>query len=304
MGKLTKNMLLAHLAVIGANLIYGLNYVIAKGIMPDYLLPRVIIFFRIAGAALIFWILSRFYKNPTIPRNDMIRLAVCAFFGIALNQVMFFEGLNLTTPINASIIMVTVPILVLVASSFILKEKMTRNRVAGIALGFSGAAYLILDGGSFNFSANTFLGNIFIFINATSYGIFLVLVKPLMAKYEPIIIMKWLFTFGLIYVTPVTFYLLDEANYSSIPANIWLSVLYVIIFTTVLAYFLNNYSLKSISPTMNSAYIYLQPFLATVVSLIIGKDKLTWAEVFAAAMIFTGVYFVSRPQPKRIIKSY
>ena len=228
----------------------------------------------------------------------MIRLAVCAFFGITLNQVMFFEGLNLTTPINASIIMVSVPILVLLASHIILKEKMTINRIVGIALGFSGAAFLILEGGSFSFSSGTFLGNLFILINAASYGIFLVLVKPLMAKYEPVIIMKWIFTFGLIYIVPVSFYLLDEADYASIPTNIWLSVVYVIIFTTVLAYFLNNYSLKNISPTMNSAYIYLQPFLATVVSLILGKDRLAWTEVFAAAMIFSGVYFVSRPQTK------
>lgn len=302
MGKFSKNIVLAHMAVIGANIIYGVNYVVAKGIMPDYLMPRVIILFRVAGAAIIFWIVNRFYKNPDIPKNDMIRLAICAFFGIALNQVMFFEGLNLTTPINASIIMVTVPILVLVASSVILKERMTRNRIAGISLGFAGAAYLILNSGSFSFSANTFVGNLFVMINATSYGIFLVLVKPLMAKYEPIIIMKWLFTFGLIYVIPISFYLLDEADYANIPTNIWLSVLYVIVFTTVLAYFLNNYSLKNISPTMNSAYIYLQPFLATIVSLIIGQDNLTWSEVIAALMIFTGVYFVSRPQKNIFIK--
>lgn len=294
MGRISKNIILAHLAVIGANMIYGINYVVAKGIMPDHFLPRLVILFRVSGAAIIFWLISRLYKNPDIPKNDMIRLAICALFGIALNQVMFFEGLNLTTPINASIIMVGVPILVLVASHIILKEKMTLNRLVGIILGFAGATYLILVGGSFDFTSNTFLGNVFILINATSYGIFLVLIKPLMAKYEPIIIMKWLFTFGLIYVIPVSIYLIDDADYVNIPVNIWISLAYVIIFTTVLAYFLNNYSLKKISPTMNSTYIYLQPFLATVVALFTGKDHLTWAEVIAAVMIFAGVYFVSR----------
>lgn len=302
MGKVSKNILLAHLAVIGANIIYGINYVVAKGIMPDYLSPRVIILLRVLGAAIIFWVVGSFYPKSKIRRNDFIRLAVCALFGIAINQVMFFEGLNLTTPINASIIMVGTPILVLVASHFILKEKITSSKVLGILLGFAGAAYLIVGGGSFDFSSNTFLGNLFILINATSYGIFLVLVKPLMARYEPIVIMKWLFTFGLIYVIPISFYLLEETDFASIPTNIWLSVAYVVIFTTVLAYFLNNYSLKNISPTMNSSYIYLQPFLATVVSLFAGKDHLTWAEVIAAALIFLGVYFVSRPvKPKNLI---
>jgi drug/metabolite transporter (DMT)-like permease len=294
MNKPAKQLILAHLAVIVANMIYGVNYVVAKGIMPDYLLPRTVILFRVAGAALIFWIVGRFFKRPVIVKSDMIRLAVASFFGIALNQIMFFEGLNLTTPINASIIMVSVPILVLVASGIILKERMTMNRITGVILGFSGATLLILHGGVFDFSSGTFFGNLFILINAASYGTFLVLIKPLMSKYEPVVIMKWLFTFGLIYVTPVSFYLLDEADYATIPLNIWLSVLYVIIFTTVIAYFLNNYSLKKISPTMNSTYIYLQPFLATVVSLIIGQDKLGWTEVIAAGLIFTGVYFVSR----------
>lgn len=301
MSQISRKTILAHLAVIGANLIYGLNYVVAKGIMPDYLQPRAIIFFRVLGASLIFWLVSSFYKKPQITRLDMMRLAICAFFGIALNQIMFFEGLNLTTPIEASIIMVSVPILVMVASSILLKERMTANRILGVALGFTGAAYLLIQSGSISFSSGNLLGNVFILINATSYGIFLVLVKPLMHKYEPIVIMKWIFTFGLIYVLPFTVYLLDEADYAAIPTNIWLSLGYVILFTTVLAYFLNNYSLKNISPTMNSAYIYLQPFLATVVSLFAGKDTLSWAEVIAAALIFTGVYFVSRQVPKKVL---
>ena len=294
MSRPSNKLILAHLAVIAANVIYGINYVVAKGIMPDFLQPRVVILFRVAGAAVIFWLIARLYPKPSISTKDFIRLAICAFFGIALNQIMFFEGLNLTTPINASIIMVGTPILVLVFSHFILREKFSASKILGVALGFAGAAYLILSGGVFSFSSGTFTGNIMIVINATSYAIFLVLVKPLMARHSPITIMKWLFTFGLVYVIPVSIYLLDEADYSAIPTNIWLSVIYVILFTTVLAYFFNNYSLKNLSPTVNSAYIYLQPFLATVVAMILGKDSLTWEEVIAAVFIFSGVYFVNQ----------
>ncbi len=297
MGGISKKLFLAHLAVIGANVIYGINYVVAKGIMPDYLQPRVIILMRVAGAAIIFWVVASFYEKKSISKRDYLRLAICALFGIAINQIMFFEGLNLTTPINASIIMVGTPILVLMFSYFLLGEKISRNKILGILLGFSGAAYLIINAGALSINSGTFMGNIMILINASSYGLFLVLVKPLMAKYHPIIIMKWLFTFGLIYVIPVSFFLLPESDFSAIPTNIWFSIAYVIIFTTVLAYFFNNYSLKNISPTMNSAYIYLQPFLATVVALIAGKDVLTWTEVIAAVLIFSGVYFVSLKRP-------
>lgn len=259
---------------------------------------------RVAGAAIIFWVASSFYEKKKIPLADFGRLAICALFGIAINQVMFFEGLNLTTPINASIIMVGTPILVLVFSYFLLGERISGNKIVGILLGFSGAAYLILHAGALSINSGTFMGNIMILINATSYGLFLVIVKPLMAKYPPVVIMKWLFTFGLVYVIPVSFYLLDDTDFSVIPTNIWYSIAYVILFTTVLAYFFNNYSLKNISPTINSAYIYLQPFLATVVAIILGKDALTWTEVIAAALIFAGVYFVSlKSSGSKLLKS-
>ncbi len=282
-----------HLAVIGANIIFGVNYVVAKGIMPDYLLPRPIIFLRVAGATLIFWLVSLFFPKEKIARNDMIRLAVCAVFGIAVNQILFFEGLNLSTPINAAVIMVTIPIMVLVFGHFIIGDKISRNKLLGILFGFSGAVYLILQGGMISLNTSTSLGNLLIFLNASSYALFLVLVKPLMAKYSPLTVMKWVFLFGFIYISPFTFPLLLASDFSSIPPNIWMSISYVVVFTTVLAYFLNNYSLKTISPTMNSAYIYLQPLLATVVALSVGKDKLTYIEVLAAASIFIGVYFVN-----------
>ncbi len=284
----------AHLAIIGANLIYGINYVIAKGIMPDYMAPRTIILFRVAGATLVFWVITSFFKNEKVARKDLLKLMLVSFFGIALNQIMFFEGLNLTTPINASIIMVGTPILVLVFAHFILKEKIGGLKLAGITLGSSGALWLILKNGDISFTSGTFLGNLFILINASSYALFLVLIKPLMQKYSALTVMKWVFTFGLVYVIPVSLPLALHTNYAAIPFNIWMSVTYVVLFTTVLAYLLNNYSLKLVSPTVNSSYIYLQPFLATIVAMAAGKDVLTWVEVVAALLIFTGVYLVSR----------
>ena len=290
---MSKKLLLAHAALLGANFIFGINYVIAKGIMPDYLEPRAIILLRVVGAAIIFWIVGIFSPKEKVNRKDLLKLGFVSFFGVALNQIMFFEGLNLSTPINASILMVSIPILVLVFSHFFIGDRLTQNKVIGIFLGFAGAAFLILQSGNFIFSSDTFIGNIFILINASSYGLFLVLIKPFMVKYSPITIMKWVFLFGVIYVTPVSINLAISSDYSNIPVNIWLSIGFVILFTTVLAYLLNNYSLKTISPTIASAYIYLQPLIASVVALSLGKDSLSVEEVFAASLIFIGVYFVS-----------
>jgi len=288
-----KKLILAHLAIFGANLIYGLNYVIAKGIMPDYLQPRVIILFRVIGASIVFWLVASFLTKEKVDKKDFPRLALSGLFGIAINQIMFFEGLNLTTPINASIIMVSTPILVLVLAHFLIGEKISVQKIIGIALGATGATYLILLQGNISLTSNTFVGNIFVLINAASYATFLVIVKPLMKKYSALTVMKWVFLFGTIYVIPFSINLAIKTDYSAIPLNIWLSISYVIIFTTIFAYFLNNYSLKTVSPTVNSAYIYLQPFLASVVAIYAGKDELNWTKVIAALLIFLGVYFAS-----------
>ncbi len=282
----------AHVAAIGANLIYGINYVIAKGIMPDYMAPRAVIFLRVAGAVAVFWLISLFMPNEKVSKPDLLKMAVASLFGVAINQIMFFEGLNLTTPINASIIMVGVPILVLFFSHFLIKERITRNKLVGIVLGFLGSAFLITRAGSISFDG-TSLGNLFIFFNVSSYALFLVLIKPLMGRYQPLTVMKWVFTFGLIFVTPVTLHLALQTDYQAIPSHIWMAIVYVVLFTTVLAYLLNNYSLTTISPTVNSAYIYFQPFLATFVAMLFGKDQIGWIEIIAAIIIFTGVYFVN-----------
>ncbi|PKP32093.1 MAG: EamA family transporter [Bacteroidetes bacterium HGW-Bacteroidetes-16] len=285
-------LVVAHLAAIGANIIFGINYVVAKGIMPDYLAPRAVIFLRVTGAMAIFWAISLIMPKQAVAKHDLLKMFIAAIFGVAINQILFFEGLNLTTPINASVIMVGVPILVLFFAHFIIKERITKNKMIGIVLGFSGSVFLIIQAGNASFQGSQ-LGNLMVFTNAASYALFLVLIKPLMAKYHPLTVMKWVFTFGFVLVTPFTLHLVLIADFRIIPSNIWLSIGFVVLFTTVIAYFLNNFSLKVISPTVNSAYIYFQPFLATFVAISFGKDVLTWPEIVAALFIFTGVYFVN-----------
>ncbi|GIV44816.1 MAG: hypothetical protein KatS3mg035_1939 [Bacteroidia bacterium] len=192
----------AHLALFGANLIYGINYTIAKDVMPQYLQPSGFVVFRVLGASLLFWVLGSIYKNEIIEKKDWFRLILSAVFGVAINQLFFFEGLSRTTPINAGILMVVTPILVLVISNIILREKITFLKIAGIATGISGALFLLLSKGKGSFGNDTFLGDIFIFLNAASYAIYLVIVKPLMFKYHPVTVMKWVFLLGLPMVFP------------------------------------------------------------------------------------------------------
>ena len=194
--------LFAHLALLTANLIYALNYTFAKDVMPEYIMPSGFILLRVIGALILFGALFLFFVNEKIQKKDILRFAICGVFGVAINQLLFFEGLNLTTPINASIVMTINPILVIFLSFIILNEILTLRRIAGILLGFIGAYILILKGGEFNFSSNTQLGNLFVFINATSYGLYLVIVKPLIERYNPVTVMFYVFSFGLLFVFP------------------------------------------------------------------------------------------------------
>jgi drug/metabolite transporter (DMT)-like permease len=285
----------AHLALFIVALIYSLNYIIAKEVMDGYIGPRGFIFMRVLGASALFWLFHAFTKSTKpIERKDWWRIFVSGFFGVAANQLMFFEGLNLTTPINAAVIMTVNPVLVLVLSAIFLKEGIRRWRILGIVLGFSGALFLILGRGDVSLlSDKQSLGNLFILLNATSYGIYLVLVKPLMIKYDALQIAKWVFLCGFLFVLPAGFGQFAAIEWSTWTPVIFLQAGFVVVFTTFVAYLFNIYALKTVSSTTVSIYIYLQPLLATAVSLALAKDVLTWRVVIAAGLIFTGVYLVS-----------
>jgi len=286
--------LLAHLAILAANVIYGLNYSIAKDVMPEYILPFGFIFCRVLGALSIFFIVSSFLKEK-VEKKDFLMLAICGFFGVAANQLMFFYGLNLTNPINAGIIMTSNPILVLIASAIILKTKITPLKILGILLGISGALLILLFKQGFAFGSDTIVGDLFIFLNALSYGIYLVLVKPLMSKYKPITVIKWVFTFGFLFVIPFGFNEASNIEWTTFSSEIWGKFLFVIIATTFLAYLFNIYGLQKLTPAAVSTYIYLQPVLAAFFAIWAGKDSFTWIKLFAAILIFSGVYLVSKP---------
>jgi len=233
------------------------------------------------------------FVNEKVERKDILRLAICGIFGVAINQLFFFEGLNLTTPINAAIVMTINPILVILLSFFIIKEAITFRKSLGVLLGLTGAAILILKGGSVDFSSNHQTGNLFVFINASSYGLYLVFVKPLMQKYHLITVLFYVFGFGLLYVTPFGFNSLMNVKWAIIPSNIYLEIAFVVFCTTFIAYLLNSLALKQLSPTTVSIYIYLQPILASIFAISWGADYLDKEKIIAAFFIFLGVYLVS-----------
>ncbi len=283
--------ILIHAALLSVAFIYGANYSIAKYIMPDYIQAFAIILMRVLGATILFWIVAP--KEKLQSKRDYLYLALCSLFGVAINQLFFFKGLSYTVPINASVIMTTTPIMVLISTAIILKEKITSTKILGIIFGFTGAVLLITNGG-FNFNTTTFKGDIMILINALSYGTYLVLAKPIMNKYHPLTIVKWIFTFGCIYVFPFGFFEFQQIDWSIIPTNGFIALGYIIVFTTFFAYLLNAWALKHASPNLVGYYIYLQPIIATIIAIIFRGDALTISVVLFSSLIFVGVYLVGK----------
>ncbi len=292
-------ILFAHLTLFLANLIYAISFPIAKEVMEGHIGPVAFVVFRVLGASLLFWLTSLLFIREKIDRKDFPRLVLLAVFGVACNQMLFLKGLHLTTPIAAAIMMITSPILVLVISFFLLSEKLTLRKITGVIIGFAGAALLILMREDISGRENTLLGNLFVFLNALSWGIYLVLVKPLMKKYHTVTILKWVFLMGLFMVAPFGWSGVSELDVQAWPSRIIWFALFVIVLTTFAAYLLNTYSLKALSPTVVSAYIYLQPLLTSLFAIyLFQNDRLTPGKIVSGVLIFLGVYLVSYSRKK------
>ncbi len=294
------NKILAHLGLLIANLIYALNYTLAKDVMPEYIQPSGFILLRVIGGVFLFGLSYSLFIQEKINKPDLLLFGICGFFGVAVNQLLFFEGLNLTTPINAAIIMTSTPILVILLSTFILNESITLRKILGIFLGLFGAVILILNGGDFTTNTNYMQGNFFILMNATSYAFYLVLIKPLMLKYHPITVMTLVFSFGLIFVFPFGLEELFIIEWEIMPEKIVLKILFVVICTTFFAYLFNSAALKYVMPSTVSIYIYLQPLFATVIAVLLQSDRLDSIKIISSLFIFLGIYLVSfKPQKKK-----
>jgi len=287
----------AHLSMLAATVLFGANYWIAKGLMPDHLLPLQIIFLRVSGTmviALILYLSKRELRILKIDRPDFPRLIVSSVLGVAINQMMFFTGLNLTTPVDAAIINSVNPILVLLFAAWLLKDKIGISRLAGILLGASGAILLILFGNPLSFGNGHISGNLFIIVNTACWSLYLVISKPLMVKYNPLLLMCWIFTFGFIGIFPFTIGQALEIEFSSFNLQTWFSIIYIILGTTFMAYFFITFSLKRLSASVVAYYTYLQPVLVALIGILLFAEKISWVKVISALFVFAGIYFVTR----------
>lgn len=291
----------ALLAATAATSIYGINHTLAKGLMPDHIQPFGFIMLRVGGAAIIFWLIGLFQSDRMIQREDISRLIAASIFGMVINMLLFFKGLSLTTPINSSVIVTLSPLLVFVLSAILIRERITWLKALGVLIGLGGAVSLIIFGKQTTFNApNIPLGNALIIVNALSFGMYLIVVRPLTRKYKTITLMKWLFLTAFVINFPITFNEFSQVEWSNLPFSAIWRMGFVVLGTTCLTYLLNTYALRHLSASTIGVFVYLQPVIAIFYAILSGADQLTLTKILAGIAVFAGVFMVTKnPARKR-----
>ena len=294
------NRSLGFLAAFGATLIYGLNHTVAKNVMPIYIGPYAFILLRVIGASILFWTVSLFIKTEKIDKKDWPRIILCSFLGMVINMLAFFKGLELSTPVNSSVMITLSPIIVFIFSAILLKEKIESMKAFGIASGFVGALILVLYTAKTGVNApNIPMGNLLFIVNSFAYGLYLVLVKPLISKYNIITLLKWLFLLGVIMNFPVTISQFSEVEWTNLPLKeAIIPMAFVVIGTTFFTYLFNAYALTKLTASSVSSFIYLQPIVGIVFAISTKSDSLTLISIVGMILIFIGIYLVTKKTVK------
>lgn len=282
-----------HVALILVQLIFGTWPIVGK-IALRSLSSTALVGLRVTGAAVSLYALQRLMGGSlALERRDIPRLALYSLLGVVLNQLLYIKGLSLTTVINANLISATIPAFTLLVSILIGHDRLTLSKSAGLALAALGIIYLINPSRA-DFSSGTTQGNLLILANSASYGSYIALSKDVLRRYSALTVIAWIFILGSIAAIPIGGFALSQTSFESISTEAWLAVLYIILMPTVVAYYLNAWSLARVAPSIVAVYIYLQPLIAFALApLILGErwNSRTWV---ASALIFAGLYLVMR----------
>lgn len=300
-----KDTLIGNLACAGAYAIFGLNLVACKNISNCGLIsPMALFCLRALGALILFWIASAFLpKAEKVERRDMLKIAAASFLGLFLTQISFLKAITMTTPVDASLISLLSPIAAMIVAAIVLKDKITKHGVVGLAISFAGVVFIVLNSVSIRSGASetSIWGIVLMVVNVLSFATYVGIFKPLIKKYRVVTFMKWMFIFATLYSLPFGIRDLATIPYAQIPANIVLQILFVVVFATFIAYFLIPIGQKRIKPMIVCMYTYLQPVIAMSISFALGLDTMTWPKAIATAFIFIGVS-ICNFSPRKIVR--
>ena len=285
-----------HLAMAGAYAIFGFNIITSKDIAnSDVISPIVLFTLRAFGASLLFWLISLFLPKETIRRSDLPKIAAASVTGLFIPQFTFLMAITMATPIDVAIMGTLGPIFTMFFAYLFLKEPITMKKASGVAVSFAGILLLIFNsvhaGGA---AATTPAGIALLLLNSLSFSFYLGLFRPLISRYSVFTFMKWMFLCALLVSLPFSAKGLSTTNFAAIPGIVRWEIVFLVVFATFIAYALIPYGQKQLRPTIVSMYSYLQPILASVISIWVGMDSLNWQKILATILVVGGVILVSR----------
>jgi drug/metabolite transporter (DMT)-like permease len=293
-----KKKLTGHISLFSANLIFGLNNPISRTLMPEILSPYTLTFFRLSGGMLLFWIVSLFVKNEKVPAKDILLLFFASLFALTLNQLPFFVGLSMTSPIDASIVVTMLPILTMILAAIFIKEPITLMKFIGVLVGASGALLIVFNNDAVHVGKSNFWGNVIVFGAVGSFAVYLTLFKDLISRYSPVTIMKWMFLFGTIVCLPFCYKPLAQTDFSVLSSGTYLRIAYMVLLATFMGYLLIPIGQKVLRPTTLSMYNYVQPIVASMVAVFIGIDTFGYEQALSGLLVFSGVYIVTQSKSR------
>lgn len=284
--------------MFAANVMWGLNAPIGKSVLMEFS-PLSVTTFRMVGAAIAFWVLSIFCPRENVESKDLLKLFFAALFGVVFNQGCFIFGLSLTSPIDASIVTTTTPIITMIVAAMYLKEPITNKKILGIFIGAMGALTLILSSQvASSGQSGSIVGDLFCLIAQLSFAVYLTVFRDLITKYSPVTISKWLFIYASVCFIPFSYHDVTAIDFTAIPLNMILQISYVVLCATFLSYILTMLGQRLLRPTLVSMYNYVQPIVASIVAVTIGMDTFGWQKGIAIALVFLGVYVVTQSKSK------
>jgi len=286
----------AHLALLGTNVFFAINFTSIKYIINEgFAKPFAINIVRVGITAILLWVLFLFKPvKSRFEKKDLGRLVLCALTGVAINQLLFVKGLSLTYSIHGALLMLTTPILITIIAVWILKEKLHVYKMVGLVLGILGAVVLVTAKEKTGIASDVLLGDVLIISNAIAYTIYFILVKPMMLRYNPIMVMRFIFTVGFFMMLPFCWEEYKAVQWNSFTTTAWLNMTLVVFTGTFLAYIFNVYGIKILGASMAGTYIYSQPFFAAAIAVVFLGENITLTKIVAAICIFTGVYLSNK----------
>ena len=288
-----------HLAMLGANVMWGLMSPVVKIVFATGVVaPMIVVDFRVAGAALLFWLTSLFLPKEHVPAGDILRLFGAGMLGVLFNQGCFILGVKLTSPGEASLVTTTMPMWVMLLAWLILREPITLKKAGGIAAGAAGAIILIAGSATPVSGSNPALGDVIVLCAQLSYALYLTLYRNFIRKYSLVTLMKWMFLSATVVGLPSSLKWLRATDWSAISPTEWGGIAYVVVCGTFLAYICIMIGQKTLRPTLVGMYNYVQPIVATITGICLGLDRFTPVKALAIALIFSGVWLVTISKAK------